>query len=73
MVLANVIAFAVLKILHNFLSTQKSRSWQITVEVIKITKRVQCNLTIHSNTEERVIRATNCQLSFLYQPHPFPK
>ena len=73
MVLANVIAFAVLKILYNFLSTQKSLSWQITVEVIRITKSVQCNLTIHSNTEERVIRATNCQLSFLYQPHPFPK
>ena len=44
MVLANVIAFAVLKILHNVLSF-KSLCLQITAEVSQIKNRVLCDLT----------------------------
>ena len=42
-VLANVISFAVLKILHNSISIQKSL--QVTVEVSRLTKSFQCHLT----------------------------
>ena len=47
MVLANVIAFAILKLLHNLVSMQKSlfANNELQPEVSKITEIVQCELT----------------------------
>ena len=44
MVLANFIAFTVLKILHNLIFMKKSL-FEITAEVGKVTKSVPCDLT----------------------------
>ena len=44
MVLTNVIVFAVLKILHNFVSKLKSL-FARTAEIRKITENAQCDVT----------------------------